>query len=302
MSTPPFNPSALVMECGQNRLIRARHGYMLYNKNDTVVGRLLEAYGEYLEAEVDIFRMALRPGDVAVDVGANIGAHTLAMARLVAHYGRVHAFEAQRSIHQMLCANMALNCLDHVECTHAAVGDREGLVGLADLRLDVPQNFGGAELAALPGPHKTRLITLDSWLSVPRLRLMKVDVEGMELDVLRGAAHLIKEHRPALYIENDRPRNSAALIDHVKSIGYRAYWHLPSDFNPNNFFANPTPIGERGFINAGEEFLRTNGLAINVFCIPAEAGAAVQGLREVVDTNEHPMKPEHNALFSTEQS
>src|SRR4030081_2137189 len=97
MSNQPFNPDALMLECGQNRVIRARYGYMLYNKNDTVVGPAIEAYGEYLEAEVAIFRQALRPGDVAVDVGANIGAHTLAMARLPAPHRRRHPFQAPRS-------------------------------------------------------------------------------------------------------------------------------------------------------------------------------------------------------------
>ncbi|TFG83046.1 MAG: FkbM family methyltransferase, partial [Chromatiales bacterium] len=71
-------------------LLEAGHGYVLYNKNDT-------------------------------DIGANIGTHTLALARLVGQQGLVFAFEPQRIVFQTLCANMALNSLDNVHCINSAV-------------------------------------------------------------------------------------------------------------------------------------------------------------------------------------
>jgi FkbM family methyltransferase len=290
--------SRILLESGHNRMVRGRYGYVLYNKHDIVVGRMMEAYGEYFESEVAIFRQACRAGDVVLDVGANIGTHTLAMAALVGGGGRVFAFEAQRVVFQTLCANVALNSLDHVECVHAAVGAENGTIQLADLRTDVPQNFGGAALDQIPGQVRTPLITLDAHLAgLSRLRLMKIDVEGMELDVLRGAVDLIKRLRPVVYMENDRPGKNEALIDFIRSLGYRAYWHLPVDFNPDNFFANPKRLFAQGFIDGGGEYLQTIGFAINLLCVPADAGLTMSGFREVSDSKEHPMKREHNAAF-----
>jgi hypothetical protein len=88
---------------------RCRHGTMMYLRNDVYIGRSLNDYGEYSEAEVDLFRQFLTPGDVALDVGANIGAHTIPMAQIVGPSGSVYAFEPQRIVFQILCGNVALN-------------------------------------------------------------------------------------------------------------------------------------------------------------------------------------------------
>src|SRR5215204_3016879 len=87
------------------RVKQCRHGRMMYNVNDQYIGRSLDLYGEYSEGEVDLFRQVLRPGDLALDVGANIGVHTVPMARLVGERGAVFAFEAQRTAYQTLCGN-----------------------------------------------------------------------------------------------------------------------------------------------------------------------------------------------------
>src|SRR6476620_7891408 len=94
---------------GFNRLKDCRYGRMLYNINDTFVGRLLDRYGEYSEGEIDLFKQIVRPGDVVIEVGANIGAHTVWFARNTWPGGAVIAFEPQRLVFQTLCANLALN-------------------------------------------------------------------------------------------------------------------------------------------------------------------------------------------------
>ena len=91
-----------------NRVQQSRYGRMLFNANDTYVGTSIEAYGEYSEGEVQLFRQILRPGDVVVDAGANIGAHTLFFARAVSPGGAVFAFEPQR----LLCTRPANSILD----------------------------------------------------------------------------------------------------------------------------------------------------------------------------------------------
>ena len=86
----------------------------MYLLNDAYIGRSLDVYGEYSEGEIDLFRQLLRPGDVAIDVGANIGALTVAMARLVQPGGAIVAFEPQRAIFDILCDNLRLNGLANV--------------------------------------------------------------------------------------------------------------------------------------------------------------------------------------------
>ena len=88
------------------------------------------------------------------------------------------------------------------------------MLELLDPDENVPDNFGGISVEGIShaGGCRTSRFSLDSFLSVPHLRFMKIDVEGMELDVLRGAESLLTKFGPVLYVENDRPAKSAALI------------------------------------------------------------------------------------------
>ena len=112
----------LISGPGFNHLVEARHGYVLYNVNDRYVGRSVEHYGEWSPGETALFNQFCRPGHYVVDVGAHIGIHTLAFARLVGDRGRVFAFEPQRMVAQMLAANAALNSLTNVHTYHLGVG------------------------------------------------------------------------------------------------------------------------------------------------------------------------------------
>lgn len=91
------------------KLAACRDGVMLFNPLDSFVGRSLDLYGEFSRGEAAVFDQIVAPGDTVLDVGANIGAHTLWMARRVGPAGSVIAFEPQRAVFQTLCANMALN-------------------------------------------------------------------------------------------------------------------------------------------------------------------------------------------------
>ena len=79
------------------------------------------------------------------------------------------------------------------------------------------------------------MATLDS-LELPCCHFIKLDAEGMEAQVLTGAAQTTKRQRPALYVENDRKDRSVALLGTPLGMGYQLYWHLPKLFNPNDFF------------------------------------------------------------------
>ena len=194
----------------QGRTKDCRHGRFMYLLNDAYIGRSLDVYGEYSEGEIDLFRQLLRPGDVAIDVGANIGALTVGMARLVQPGGAIVAFEPQRAIYDILCNNLRLNNLANVTAYCRAVGSEAGVIRVPPLDYGQMENFGGVALGGSQG-EQVAVVTLDS-LGLSRLRLLKVDVEGMEFEVVTGARATIQRLQPALYIENDRADRSQLLI------------------------------------------------------------------------------------------
>ena len=224
----------------QNRTKDCRHGRLTYLLNDAYIGRSLDVYGEYSEGEIELFRQLLRPGDVAVDVGANIGALTVGMARLVQPGGAILAFEPQRVIFDLLCNNLRLNGLANVTAYRRAVGSEAGTIRVPPLDYRRTDNFGGVALGGAQG-EAVDVITLDS-LALARLRLLKIDVEGMEFDVIAGARATIGRLQPALYVENDRAEHSRRLISLLFDIGYRLWWHVTPLFNPKNFFSHPRDI------------------------------------------------------------
>ena len=93
---------------GFNAIVKGKHGYILYNKNDIYIGKSIEKYGEFSEHEIELFADICREGDIVIDVGANIGTHAMAIAELVGTSGRVYAFEPQRIVFQALCASPKL--------------------------------------------------------------------------------------------------------------------------------------------------------------------------------------------------
>jgi FkbM family methyltransferase len=270
----------LLTQGGFNRCVLAREGYVLYNSNDVFIGQAIERYGEYGEIEAQLLRQLCGPGSVAVEVGANIGTHTLVLARSVGPTGFVYAYEAQRVVFQSLCANLALNSIVNVDARHAAAGEEPGQVLIPDIDYTQTANFGGVSVNTFTSGRKVPKITLDNDLDpveLNRLDLIKIDVEGMELEVLRGAAALVGRYLPLLYVENDRPDCSEALIRHLLDLDYRLYWHLPLLYNPENFFGdseNPYP----GLVS------------FNMLGIPRAKAQAVEGLPEISDPTDHPMK------------
>lgn len=84
---------------------------------------------------------------------------------------------------------------------------------------------------------------------------IKIDVEGMEGDVLAGAVETINRFRPALYVENDRKEKSTELIERLLGLDYRLYWHLPPLFNRKNFAGH-------------EEDVFGQIVSVNMLCLP----------------------------------
>src|SRR5258708_33505318 len=144
-----------------------------------------------------------------VEVGANVGMLTVPLARLAGPGGKVIAFEPQRIVYQMLCGNVALNALSNVIAHNSAAGRAAGSITVPPVDYGNMGNFGGVSLGGSAEGETVALVTIDQ-LGLAKCDFMKIDVEGMELDVLEGAATTLQQFRPRLYVENDRGDKSPA--------------------------------------------------------------------------------------------
>jgi FkbM family methyltransferase len=170
----------------------------------------------------------LLPGDTFYDVGASVGFFTLIGARLVGAYGSVVAFEPLPQTFEYLRRNVALNGFDHVTVVPTAVGANVGTARLGSPSGDPEQTrllTGDTEVV---DPIDSAVTTIDAWRAEddPRVpRVMKIDVEGSELDVLRGAAKTIRETQPLMLVEVHWLGTD--FVDYVDSalrpLGYEAW-------------------------------------------------------------------------------
>jgi len=172
------------------------------------------------------FTALLAPGAVVYDLGGAVGYYTVIAARKVGPTGRVIAFEPLPANQEHLRHNVALNDFTHVECLGIAVGET---AGRAQLQLGRAHTQG--RLAELPGtPASVGVGTIDVEVAaiddligagrIPPPSVMKIDIEGAEVEALRGAAATLRDHRPALLMEmHGRAAEVAASLE---PLGYRA--------------------------------------------------------------------------------
>ncbi|KEY57849.1 FkbM family methyltransferase [Serratia sp. DD3] len=151
---------------------------------------------------------------VIVDIGANIGAYAVPMGKsILAQKGKLFAFEPQRQVFYQLCANLLNNNLSNCFAYQMAIGDVDGEIEVPVLDILTEKNLGALSLDAnirmqqnilsstIEEYEQVKISTLDS-LSLPKANLVKVDVEGLELEVFKGARKwLVESGHPAILFE-----------------------------------------------------------------------------------------------------
>lgn len=170
-----------------------------------------------------------------LDVGANIGNHALAFARM--GFDRLVAYEMISETRAVLERNLARACPIHSKVIDAAVSDarRDCLPGYV-LKL-YPKNHGSTALRAEAGATlDLRTVTLDDYAG-PEVGFVKVDVEGHEAHVLRGGGVFFEAHRPVLMIEVWK-RHRSEVFAQLAALGYRDGLRMRGEFGDNFLFAH----------------------------------------------------------------
>lgn len=233
------------------KAVEGRWGRCHYFEKDQYIGASLEQYGEYSPDETEfIIALAERAGrKIVLDIGANIGTMTQALEQ---SGFTVEAFEPEPGIFKLLTMNIK------GKAHNVALGSQPGITAMPKVRYDQPYNFGG--LACGTGSRMRGLIrvpvkTLDEY-TFENVGLMKIDVEGYEEEVLRGARETIRRCRPVLYLEDDRAEKSASLRALLRELGYTHEAHHPSLYRAKNFFGK------------GENIWCSNLVSKNLVCYP----------------------------------
>lgn len=209
--------------------VATNHGTMIINRNDYHMVSETKGHGVgyqilntscYDQDEVFFVLELLKirrgyygDGVIAIDCGANYGVHTLEWARLMHNWGHVFSFEAQEKIFYALAGNIIMNNCLNVTARQLAIGREIGEIEISEPNYFIPGSYGSFELKRtensefigqnidFKNPNKiVSMISLDS-ASLNRIDLIKIDVEGMEEEVLAGALNIVKNLKPILSIE-----------------------------------------------------------------------------------------------------
>ena len=206
-------------------------------ESDYIQGMLAEKAVPYELPMLQVMRGVLKEGDLVLDIGANIGNHTLYLAAVVGC--RVISFEPNPILATPLQASIALNRLEErVSLIRKGVGSAQAKAVFEESK---PDNLGAQSLtlidAADPSDKNASamdVVPLDGMTFEQPVKAIKIDVEGMELDVLKGAKRLIEKDLPSLFIESHNEEQFSLIHGFLEKWGY-VYWRT---FNatPTNWF------------------------------------------------------------------
>ncbi|MEY4294651.1 MAG: hypothetical protein RLY82_339, partial [Pseudomonadota bacterium] len=191
------------------------YGQVLVNRFDTnQTNALIKTSASLDAAEINMLEQIMRTlpsGQVFVDVGANFGLYSLAMAHLLkATNGKVIAIEAQRVIFNMICGSVALNSIENMFVHNLAIANLEGHIAIPKLDYRKESSYGSLEFADEQiedmgqergvSDESVRCARLDD-MGWERVDMIKIDIEGMEELALAGGEVLFTIQRPIAYIE-----------------------------------------------------------------------------------------------------
>jgi FkbM family methyltransferase len=240
----------IAISCGADEvMVRTEVGYLLCAASDHALLACLLDTGELERGTRILIQKYLRPGDVYVDIGANIGLHTLAAARAMQGKGKIIAFEPFAGTMRMLEKSIFLNGFSGIAELHeAAVANSNG-----PRLLFLGATSGHHSLYSLEtqtqgaqGPFEVKVVSLESALpSNQRIDLLKIDAEGAELEVLEGGINLITTNPDIALIVEFGPSH-LRRVGHTPRQWLDSFTHFGFDYkaiNPDTGMLEEWSIG-----------------------------------------------------------
>jgi len=261
------------------RLTTASGVSFITKGTDYFISKSIELYGEWSFGEIDLLKKIIKSGDNIIEVGSNIGAHTVFLALDICQHGKIFSFEPRRILFQILCGNLSINNIENVYTYCFGLGEKVETFREKKLEFNDVLNAGGIPLGIRPGDEEIiEIKKLDDVIDpTEKISLIKADIEGYELKFLKGATNVININRPYLYLENEDASKSRALIQYLWDINYEIWWHIVPLFNPKNRAKTRQNIFE--------------GIcSFNIVCSPCEKKTNFINLEKVDDENFHPLK------------
>lgn len=199
----------------------------------SIVTSVLLAQGDWFEREMEFWRESIQPGMTVIDVGANAGVYTFSAAMQVGETGLVLAIEPFSKCVQYLQETCKLNQIDWVKVCAGAASDSIGSLKLSiHLYNEINEILSHDTKTDSSNYELVECFTLDSLIDIHQLKrvdFLKIDVEGHELQVLKGSQKLLRDFRPIIIYENIARSQGSNLpvAEYLQQVGYKLFLYQP---------------------------------------------------------------------------
>lgn len=223
--------------------------YLVMGGQD-MISQTLFKFGAWDLNSVKLARLFLNdiPAPIVLDIGANLGTFALPVAKHIASSGgQVICYEPQRIVYYQLCGNIVLNRIDNCIAMNQAVGDQNATLKIPEIEYSSNRNIGafslhekyrklhGIEPSMKQSHHTVQMVCLDQVNLPARVHLIKLDVEGFEYPVIKGAQTFLKSHQfPPIMFEawsfDWFQEEKKSLFDLIEKNGYQVTQYDTSNF------------------------------------------------------------------------
>lgn len=208
--------------------VQNRDLYYVDEVNDYIKNYIIKQGSNFEEHFQELFKKHVKPGSIALDIGGHIGTHSLYLSRIVGDKGQVHVFEPQKKIFCELVINMHLNNCANVKSYHNALGAEEKWIEMFIPEEEWTKNYSNVlneghgtvtEISENTNGDRAKMLKLDNF-NFNNLSFIKMDVEGFEMEVIKGGLETIKRNKPVMIIEIFQNDEKMKKLETLENLGY----------------------------------------------------------------------------------